>query len=268
MEGGPKEKANFRRSKARSGSSRLVRLHRFQLLDGAASFLGPTKFGSEAAFNADETACWQLRLTSLNRLNQSTGSGQKTGSLFANFDYSGQQSQKYPQKIQTIARIDSRNKPSTSFFEIILVVLRDRYVPPEDSKSAPTKLTSGSARVIISLIFNPQKNALWREEKEVTAMQTTLTAEGTATRGLVKCFCARRNPSAELWKKPRSKSWIFRLNINKIDRTPNISRSSPTANGARNGFVDHETIQQSIQRLLKHPLNYSNSLFLTHSHSV
>jgi len=31
-------------------------------------------------------------------------------------------------------------------------------------------------------------------------MQTTLTAEGTATRGLVKCFWASKNPSAELCK--------------------------------------------------------------------
>lgn len=30
-------------------------------------------------------------------------------------------------------------------------------------------------------------------------MQTTLTAEGTATRGFVKCFWASKNPSAELW---------------------------------------------------------------------
>lgn len=31
-------------------------------------------------------------------------------------------------------------------------------------------------------------------------MQTTLTAEGTATRGFVKCFWASKNPSAELCK--------------------------------------------------------------------
>lgn len=29
-------------------------------------------------------------------------------------------------------------------------------------------------------------------------MQTTLTAEGTATKGFVKCFWASKNPSAEL----------------------------------------------------------------------
>lgn len=34
-----------------------------------------------------------------------------------------------------------------------------------------------------------------------TAMQTTLTAEGTATSGFVKCFWASRNPSAELCRK-------------------------------------------------------------------
>jgi hypothetical protein len=33
---------------------------------------------------------------------------------------------------------------------------------------------------------------------EHTAMHTTLTAEGTATSGFVKCFWASRNPSAEL----------------------------------------------------------------------
>jgi hypothetical protein len=31
-------------------------------------------------------------------------------------------------------------------------------------------------------------------------MHTTLTAEGTATSGFVKCFWASKNPSAELWK--------------------------------------------------------------------
>jgi len=32
----------------------------------------------------------------------------------------------------------------------------------------------------------------------LTAMHTTETAEGTATRGLLKCFWASRKPSAEL----------------------------------------------------------------------
>jgi len=32
-------------------------------------------------------------------------------------------------------------------------------------------------------------------------MATTLTAEGTATRGFVKCFWASKNPSAELCQK-------------------------------------------------------------------
>jgi len=34
-------------------------------------------------------------------------------------------------------------------------------------------------------------------------MHTTLTAEGTATSGFVKCFWASKNPSAELCQKKR-----------------------------------------------------------------
>lgn len=46
--------------------------------------------------------------------------------------------------------------------------------------------------------------------KWLTAIHTTLTAEGTATRGFVKCFWASKNPSAELWnnRKQRVRAWL------------------------------------------------------------
>lgn len=40
-------------------------------------------------------------------------------------------------------------------------------------------------------------------------MHTTLTAEGTATRGLLKCFWASRNPRAELCKQTHKAATIM-----------------------------------------------------------
>lgn len=45
--------------------------------------------------------------------------------------------------------------------------------------------------------------------QSLTAMQTTLTADGTATRGFVKCFWASRNPSAELCAHKRQELHSF-----------------------------------------------------------
>ena len=50
-----------------------------------------------------------------------------------------------------------------------------------------------------------------RSEKifHLTAMQTTLTAEGTATSGLEKCFWASKNPSAELCRLKIKEEWFY-----------------------------------------------------------
>lgn len=55
-----------------------------------------------------------------------------------------------------------------------------------------------SLRRQLSITRKRKHNQLVDRMKSLTAMQTTLTAEGTATSGFVKCFWASKNPSAEL----------------------------------------------------------------------
>lgn len=79
-------------------------------------------------------------------------------------------------------------------------------------------------------------------------MATTLTAEGTATSGFVKCFCARRKPRAELCmphsmeivlevdspkktldkKYPRAKAAACRAMTGPIRASPSVFRTAET----------------------------------------
>lgn len=70
------------------------------------------------------------------------------------------------------------------------------------------------------------KEQRWQQintEETLTAIQTTLTADGTATRGFVKCFWASKNPSAELYKTSQivdSKHVSFKVSGNLIKNPP------------------------------------------------
>lgn len=81
-------------------------------------------------------------------------------------------------------------------------------------------------------------NYMWKQEewncksdRGHTAIQTTLTAEGTATSGLVKCFWASRNPSAELCQiKQVHETSSFSKSHQIIKNTQTSSRKKPIGN--------------------------------------
>jgi len=79
-----------------------------------------------------------------------------------------------------------------SFLEVIFVIKGNWSVPPKHSKSTPTKLHEPVKNIRCQKFkTNPFKRNRQNKTKQIsyrTAMQTTLTAEGTATRGFLKCF--------------------------------------------------------------------------------